>query len=477
MRARTLRLLVAVLLVLIASCALHLSPPRLRREATLRRTSRKAAAAGDAGSDGTRATTTTATTTTTTTTTTTKARVTRMTITERTRGPVFTHGGQVPVGQALRYAHMSTAALVRTRNHTHWLVAFQGSKWYEGADDQRIYVTTSKDGANAGAFTPPVEAIPSATTAQWSPVLWTDPQDDVWLFFTQSTAAECMRPPDGKKPALWAPGGDIYAATLRKDGVTFGKPRLLHAQSESRRARGSPKVLANPPVVVGQQKKRWVLPFWRETRTWPEGCLRHADGESAGVLVSDDHGETWRPRGHIAAKETHLIEGTLATDSLGTLHQFFRTSTGNAYASTSRDRGETWSQPKACLDMRNADAKAQLLVHEPTGTLLAAYNDHGPQPSLERGHEGCRKCRTRLIIAASEAAHAPCERAWQPLARVVWHHTTYLRAHYPSMVFADTGGAELDLFVWYTTLYACCAPPNATLGVSFVRYAVGIGLR
>ena len=377
------------------------------------------------------------------------------------RTGVFTHGGQIPVGAELRYAHMASA-VVLSRNKT-WLVAFQASKYYEGADDQRIYTVTSEgDDVNGTTWNLPVEAIP-AKAAQWSPVLWQEPRHNtIMLFYTQSHDETCMRPADGKKPPLWAPGGDIMVADLERDG-TFGMPRRLLAQSEARHAMGSPKVIANPPIVVG---KRWILPFWRETRTWAEECQRHADSESAGVLISDNMGQSWQARGHVSTRGTHLIEGTLSSDDSGRLHQFFRTSLGRVHESASTDQGISWGTPVEC-PMNNADAKMQLHVHPPTGTLLAVFNDHGPKPSDVRGHEGCRKCRTRLQISAAISPAHPCDSLWRPLAKVSFHHTTYLRAHYPHLV-----SHRDHLYVFYSTLYACCAPANATLGIWMVKYNV-----
>lgn len=161
---------------------------------------------------------------------------------ELARLAVFTHGGQVPVGERLRYAHMATA--IPLAHNSTWLVAFQASTLYEGAGDQRIYVCTSTDGLNGTKWTLPVPAVPvTVPAAQWSPVLWTssDRSSGTWLFFTQSTERDCIRPPEGKRPELWSPGGDILATTLNSDG-SWSRPRLLLPQSPSRGTRGAPKV-------------------------------------------------------------------------------------------------------------------------------------------------------------------------------------------------------------------------------------------
>ena len=56
---------------------------------------------------------------------------------------------------------------------------------------------------------------------------------------------------------------------------------------------GIPKVIANPPETLSPTK--WVLPFWRE-RPLRQAC-RTSTMSSAGVLVTEDAGASWKPYG------------------------------------------------------------------------------------------------------------------------------------------------------------------------------------
>ena len=71
---------------------------------------------------------------------------------------------------------------------------------------------------------------------------------------------------------------------------------------------GIPKVTANKPIVL-RRSGRWVLPYWNERAMLespsvnPESCSKLNGKEGAGVLLSDDHGESWYPsRNHSRSK-------------------------------------------------------------------------------------------------------------------------------------------------------------------------------
>eukprot|EP00899_Mesostigma_viride_P019591 jgi/Mesvir1/27633/Mv07364-RA.1 len=132
---------------------------------------------------------------------------------EALREWILVHGGQVPKGEGIRYAHMATADVLS--NGT-LIAAWQASSLYEGADDQRLYYALSKDGSVGQLWGEPQMLPFPARGAQWSPVLHTDHMTGVtWLFYSESHDRGCMRPASGKYPELWSPGGDIMATTIK----------------------------------------------------------------------------------------------------------------------------------------------------------------------------------------------------------------------------------------------------------------------
>jgi len=85
-------------------------------------------------------------------------------------------------------------------------------------------------------------------------------------------------------------------ATYTANGHDWSNPIALMQQSATTNV---PFVTANGPAVGGSGE--WALPFWGEA---PRGssCSWEASGGAAGVLVSNDHGQTWRASPPIQGK-------------------------------------------------------------------------------------------------------------------------------------------------------------------------------
>jgi hypothetical protein len=76
------------------------------------------------------------------------------------------------------------------------------------------------------------------------------------------------------------------------------------------------QVLANKMIVT--RAGEWMLPYWRE-----KGECETEAKEYAAVLVSADHGATWKTRGMIFQQKTWLIENSLV-ETRGALIMYFR---------------------------------------------------------------------------------------------------------------------------------------------------------
>ena len=73
-----------------------------------------------------------------------------------------------------------------------------------------------------------------------------------------------------------------------------------------------------------------------------------------------DGGVTWKLSKRIMEVETWLIEGTVVALGNGTLLQYFRTTTGYIWSSTSED-GHAWS-PAAPVHLPNPNSKVNMIV-------------------------------------------------------------------------------------------------------------------
>eukprot|EP00192_Tetraselmis_astigmatica_P012015 CAMPEP_0117667216 /NCGR_PEP_ID=MMETSP0804-20121206/10833_1 /TAXON_ID=1074897 /ORGANISM="Tetraselmis astigmatica, Strain CCMP880" /LENGTH=400 /DNA_ID=CAMNT_0005474897 /DNA_START=283 /DNA_END=1483 /DNA_ORIENTATION=+ len=293
--------------------------------------------------------------------------------------------------------------------------------------------------------------------AVWGPTFLVDSQcGRVWLFYSESTGA-CKG-----RGFEWAPGGDVKAVRYNLHTQQWSQPQLLLSlQADD----GIPKVTANKAIQLSNGD--FVLPFWRERAllaTDGRACKQLTGKQSAGVLISEDRGGSWKAYGQLTSKGTWLIENTLAELPGGRLIMAFRSQAGRIIASFSDDRGRSWSAATPLADFKNPNAKTDLLRLEPNGELALVYNDHiipTKDPELQR--QGCTKCRTHLRVAISHDSGA----TWHPLANLGDDIGHSLRLHYPTL---QQVGCKL-VVIWsryYTKRMAWHDPSFVHQGIQMV---------
>ncbi|KAK3260004.1 hypothetical protein CYMTET_31019 [Cymbomonas tetramitiformis] len=348
----------------------------------------------------------------------------------------------------MRYQHMAMLGRLPTAAYPYtWLAVWQASSSYEGQSDQHLecaYSSNARDW-DMNCTLPLVghsELVPMRNShqkewraAQWSPVLFYDEVADMtWLFYTESTQCLQYSTKNSRtgytRLARWGPGGDIKAIRT-SDGVTWSPSSTLYKQSSKG---GIPKVIANQMIVTrtGEGMERWVLPFWLE----PPDLMRPGpctlDGKdksgkgSAGVLVSDDRGGSWAPKGEIVSKKTWLIEGTVCLKPEDkSVIQYFRTQKGLIYAATSVDAGSTWGRARPTT-LRNPNAKVNM-INLASGELAIAFNDwsDGTVTSIRTINKGRKRLRVALSCDGGDN--------WMSVAEVeVGHPKFYF--HYPTVI-------------------------------------------
>lgn len=348
---------------------------------------------------------------------------------------------------AFAYNHM--AMVSRLRNGT-FLATWQASAMGEGKPDQALRFAHGEltEGANPGIawrkpFPAPLGGPGDAKGGVvWSPVTHVDGVDGkIFLLYTQST------------PGCRAPGGDVKLIVCEPRGAAcaWSEPRTVYGYADGR----INKVIANKLVVT--TSGAWVLPFWRELGP----CRSTAQAEpTAGVLVSDDRGATWTPRGHVSHAATWLIEQTLVeTRGRGgsdhgspTLVMLCRTAANHVFKATSKDDGKSWSAAEAVVNLPNPNAKIAALGALGGGEgrwIVMVVNDHKelPQPY--------RRCRTKLRVVGSSDGG----KRWERLASIEETLKPGLRYHYPTImsVEGDGGGGggktTGDFVVMFSTFF------------------------
>ena len=293
--------------------------------------------------------------------------------------------------------------------------------------------------ADVGSYVVPTDA--GENGAVWGPSLFANPRKnhEIWLFYSQSRTGGC----GSRVPGMdYAPGGDILAKTFNVVSGTWTHTEKIVLRQEY--DDGIPKVTANKPIVL-RRSGRWVLPYWNE-RAMIESPAANPDcgklngKEGAGVLLSDDHGESWYPSETIRGKNTWLIENAVVElEEDDHLLMVFRTKAGYVFRSESLDGGQTWTEATPMRDVPNPNSKIDMIRLQPSGLLALAFNDHAKHPA-----KGCSRCRTFLKVALSSDEG----KTWTRIRELEMDVDGSLRSHYPTLL---QRGCEL--LVAYSKFY------------------------
>ena len=400
----------------------------------------------------------------------------------------------------LKYAHMAMIHALpgRKRNNgtTVLIAAWQASSTREGENDQHIRITTLSgdlmdDAADLDRWSPSIAVPLPARGALWGPLFFTDDDDDpsvLHLFYSESHGG-C---PGG--PMRWAPGGSIMhtktslTPSFTLSELAWSKPNLVYALEADG---GIPKVTANKPIAFttdkSTTKRRWVLPFWRERALLDNRnthCKAHMRGkQSAGVLISDDNGQSWTPHGVITLPTTWLIENAVASLGDDRLLMVFRSRAGHVYGARSDDAGITWGGATP-LRASRADVSrgAPALIPNPNAKidmirindmLVLAFNDHQqPRDDKTIAAQGCVKCRTHLTVATS----TDMGNTWSRVASQAFENElgASLRLHYPTVIAHPTEACTV--LVAYSRFYVksvVTADMLPTQGIKVAHVALG----
>jgi len=290
------------------------------------------------------------------------------------------------------------------------------------ADQHLVTCISLDDQGLQWALPQKLNAVGDGKYPLWGPTFLVDTQRGVlWLFYSQNTG------PCRGGPLDFMPGGDIKGIRYSLHSHEWGQPQLILSQSADD---GIPKVTANKAIELSTGE--FVMPFWRENALVGDSkaCKQLKGKPSAGVLVSEDRGATWKPFGSLTTKGSWLIENALVELPDGRLMMVFRTRIQRVYVSYSSDKGRSWGAAQPLANFPNPNSKTDLVRLQPNGELVLVYNDHlNPNKDPKLSRQGCTKCRTNLRVAISYDNGA----TWRALADLEDEVKPSLRIHYPTL--------------------------------------------
>ena len=283
--------------------------------------------------------------------------------------------------------------------------------WFGGTEEKNPDVGIWMSCLRDGQWTPPSLAAKVANCAHWNPVLFTDAEKAVHLFF---------------KVGPEIPGWKTWWMSSGDHGKTWSAPRELVPGDSG--GRGPVK---NKPILLSDGS--WLAPASTEVKLWEAFADR-----------STDRGVTWERSENFVIDRTIFkgkgaIQPTFWESAPGKVHALMRACAGRAWRADSEDYGKTWTPVRdsglpnnnSGIDALRLDDGRVLLVFNPIGTnwgartplslgvsrdnsdtweLAAHFEDDPPETDFEYSYPAI--IRTRDGIAVSYTYKRDCVRCW-----------------------------------------------------------------
>lgn len=283
--------------------------------------------------------------------------------------------------------------------------------WFGGTEEKNPDVGIWMSCLRDGQWTPPSLAAKVANCAHWNPVLFTDAEKGVHLFF---------------KVGPEIPGWKTWWMSSGDHGKTWSEPRELVPGDSG--GRGPVK---NKPILLSDGS--WLAPASTEVKLWEAFADR-----------STDRGVTWERSENFVIDRTIFkgkgaIQPTFWESAPGKVHALMRACAGRAWRADSEDYGKTWTPVRdsglpnnnSGIDALRLDDGRVLLVFNPIGEnwgartplslgvsrdngdtweLAAHFEDDPPETDFEYSYPAI--IRTRDGIAVSYTYKRDCVRCW-----------------------------------------------------------------
>jgi len=224
----------------------------------------------------------------------------------------------------------------------------------EGMGDISIYLSRLAPGSQT--WSPPEKLSDDPTKSEQNPLIFTAPDGKVWLLYTSQTSGN--------------QDGAVVMARISEDGgTTFGTPWVLC---------DVPGTFVRQAIVVNSVGQ-WLLPVFR--------CIAIAgqrwtgDADTAGVLISDDAGTSWKlvaTPDSVGAVHMNIVP----QDGSGMVALYRHRFAESVLRSVSTDDGHTWSAP-AAIDVPNNNSSIQATALR-DGRIAMVYNHSNAAMSSDR---------------------------------------------------------------------------------------------
>jgi len=187
--------------------------------------------------------------------------------------------------------------------------------WFAGTEEKHPDVGIWMSRRVEGDWTPPYLAKKVDNTAHWNPVLFTDKEETVHLFF---------------KVGPEIPHWRTYWMSSEDNGASWTEARELVPGDAG--GRGPVK---NKPIILSDGS--WLAPASTEYQRWESFADR-----------SVDRGKTWQRSANFEIDRQTLrgqgaIQPTFWESGPGRVHALLRTGAGRVWRADSSDYGATWS--------------------------------------------------------------------------------------------------------------------------------------
>ena len=235
------------------------------------------------------------------------------------------------------------------------LVWFGGTQ--EGVGDVSIWFARLAPGAEK--WLEPVRLTFDAQRSEQNPILFPTPTGELWLLYTaqeggNQETAEVRRRVSTDAGRNWSPVQTLFPADERGG------------------------VFVRQPVVV-TESGRWLLGIFRCVT--PPGEKWSGDADTSAVMISDDHGDSWR---EVQVPDSvGCVHMSIVDLGGGQLFALFRSRwADHIYASRSTDDGDTWSAPVP-TDLPNNNSSIQQ-CRLADGRLALIFNNSSRLDATQR---------------------------------------------------------------------------------------------
>jgi len=185
-------------------------------------------------------------------------------------------------------------------------------------------------------------------------------------------------------------GGIIREVMVNEISLKSSVPRTIAGPEE-----GDVRPLATTSRPLKLSSGEWIVPF----RYLPSCGSRPSD-EGAAVLISKDEGRTWKKSKEVKVDSSPVLHSTLVASKEGALFMVLRTAGENLFATSSPDKGRTWSAPHT-LPIKNKNSNVDLAMLMPGEYMVLAYvGQDMPKHPVDESSE-CLHCPWKIFMDMS----------------------------------------------------------------------------